>query len=112
MSADQNVSLVGVVFSVFLLQNQKQLLKQEHVSLSSLLPHFTHSLHQEMNTVFPWQPSSYLVLSVTHEKDTRTSGHWPLHVQLLLSPLEIIFPRTIMNRLLHDIMAYDISWQP
>ena len=58
MSADQNMSLVGVVLSVFLLQNQKQLLKQEHVSLGSLLPHLAHSLHQEMNTVFPRQPSS------------------------------------------------------
>ena len=42
--ADQDVPLVGVVFSIFLLQNQKQLLKQEHVSLSSFLPHLTHSL--------------------------------------------------------------------
>ena len=46
--ADQDVPLVGVVFSVFLLQNQEQLLKQEHVSLSSFLPHLTHSLYQEM----------------------------------------------------------------
>ena len=46
MSADQDVSLVGIVFSVFLLQNQKQLLKQEHMSLFS--SHFTHPLYQEM----------------------------------------------------------------
>ena len=44
VSADQNMPLVGVVFSVFLLQNQKQFLKQEHVPLSSLLPHLTHPL--------------------------------------------------------------------
>lgn len=46
--ADQDVSLVGVVFSIFLLQNQEQLLKQEHMSLSSLLSHLAHPLYQEL----------------------------------------------------------------
>ena len=46
--ADQDVSLVGIVFSIFLLQNQEQLLKQEHMPLSSLLPHLAHPLYQEL----------------------------------------------------------------
>ena len=64
VSADQNMSLVGVVFSVFLLQNQKQFLKQEHVPLSSLLPHLTHPLQpgnviyhgNQAVSVYPYMP--------------------------------------------------------
>ena len=64
VSADQNMPLVGVVFSVFLLQNQKQFLKQEHVPLSSLLPHLTHPLQPGNVTMatkqLVWNPYTQL----------------------------------------------------